>query len=61
VSADQWDDLRDRLEQEYRKVAHRIRNNELWDQDRIGGAFGLMAHCVYHLGAVRQMMKLAAA
>jgi hypothetical protein len=61
VSAEQWDDLRHRLELEYRKVAERIRANDHWDSDRIGGAFGLMAHCAYHLGAVRQMMKLAAA
>jgi hypothetical protein len=61
VSPEEWDDLRHRLELEYRKVADRIRANDLWDSDRIGGAFGLMAHCAYHLGAVRQMMKLAAA
>jgi hypothetical protein len=36
VSPEEWEDLRHRLELEYRKVAERIRANDHWDSDRIG-------------------------
>lgn len=57
VDEARWRELRGELLEEYERVLALARRTDAWDEDAIGGAFGLVAHSAYHLGAVRQMLK----
>lgn len=54
-----WSELVARLEREYRKLRGFIESVEEWgDADRFGGILSILAHCSYHLGAVRQLIDV---
>ena len=57
VSDDEWDDLRERLAEIYRKNAETFERHQKWTLDSITVALGIIAHTAYHLGAIRQMLK----
>lgn len=54
-----WRALRERVREAYDGVVSLARGNPTWDEDAAGGLAGLLAHVVYHLGAIRQTLKLA--
>ena len=57
VTPQEWDDLRLRLEQTYRRVFGRLRGFQSWDDETtIGGALAVVAHTSYHLGEIRQAL-----
>ncbi len=57
VTPQEWDDLRLRLEQVYRRVYGRLRGFDSWDDETtVGGALAVIAHTAYHLGEIRQAM-----
>lgn len=59
VDEDRWRELREELDREYRAVLAVVRERpEEWPYERIGAAFGAVAHSAYHLGAIRQMVKV---
>lgn len=59
VNEESWEVLREELDQEYQAVLRTVRERpEEWSYERIGAAFGAVAHSAYHLGAVRQMIKV---
>ena len=59
VDEEQWRALRKELDQEYQSVLSLIKERPGdWPTDRIGGAFGMVAHSAYHLGAIRQMVQV---
>jgi hypothetical protein len=52
-----WAELLARMKDEYRKLRGFIESAEEWgDADRFGGILSILAHCSYHLGAIRQLM-----
>ena len=53
-----WQRLRESLEAAHRAVADAIRRKEHWDRTDLGGAMGAVAHAAYHLGAIRQFMRM---
>jgi hypothetical protein len=54
-----WAELVGKLESEYRKLRDFIESVEEWgDADRFGGILSILAHCSYHLGAVRQLIDI---
>jgi hypothetical protein len=60
-SADEtgWSELVARLKSEYLKLRGFIESIEEWDDaDRFGGILSILAHCSYHLGAVRQLIDV---
>ena len=59
VNENEWDDLRENLSKIYRKTTDTIEKNEVWGLDTITVAMGIVAHTAYHLGAIRQMSKVA--
>ncbi len=57
VTPQEWDDLRLRLEQTYRRVFGRLKGFTAWDDETtIGGALGIAVHTAYHLGEIRQAL-----
>ena len=56
VSEAEWQDLIERLRGAYEETKAFARAFDQWDEDFIGGAFGIVAHCAYHLGEIRQAL-----
>jgi hypothetical protein len=54
-----WADLVERLRSEYQKLRDFIGSVEKWDdEDFFGGIVSILAHCSYHLGALRQLIEV---
>lgn len=53
-----WQRLRDSLEQAHIAVVDAIRRKRDWDKLDLGGAIGAIAHAAYHLGAIRQIVRI---
>lgn len=49
----EWQRLIDQLRAAHDEVRTFIQTFEGWNEDFVGGAFGLLAHCAYHLGEIR--------
>jgi hypothetical protein len=49
----EWRRLIDQLRDAYEEVKMFASSFEGWDERFIGGAFGMLAHCAYHLGEIR--------
>jgi hypothetical protein len=59
VTPGQWDDLKKNLKVTYQDVISTMKNHEIWEgEDDIGASLGILAHTAYHLGAIRQIMKV---
>jgi hypothetical protein len=59
VDEEAWADLRKALESEYKKLVDFISKRADWENaDHLGGALAILAHCAYHLGAIRQMKDI---
>jgi hypothetical protein len=57
VTGEEWDRLRERLRASYQELQGFIRQHKDWTQNHaIGGAIGVVAHCAYHLGEIRQAL-----
>lgn len=55
VTPDEWAALQQRVRQTYLRTQETIRAYQHWDAPQaIGGAVGMLAHCAYHLGEIRQ-------
>lgn len=62
VNDHEWKRILDRLVESYRRVKTMLETKETWDEEReVGGAIGIVVHTAYHLGAIRQMLKLVGA
>lgn len=49
----EWQRLVDQLRDAHDEVRTFIATFENWDERMVGGAFGMLAHCAYHLGEIR--------
>jgi len=54
----EWDALRARVRKAYADVLEQIEKTDDWSGDAPGLLFGPLAHATYHLGAIRQTVKL---
>jgi len=55
VSPADWTALQERLRRTYQRMRVSVEVFQQWDmQYSIAGAIGLVAHCAYHLGEIRQ-------
>lgn len=58
VDAKQWAGLKDQLRLEYGKLVEFIKEIPDWEkEDYFGGVVAILAHCSYHLGAIRQLKE----
>jgi hypothetical protein len=58
VNEEEWDILREGMRKSYENVLRCIAEVEVWNQDNISDAIAIIAHTAYHLGAIRQIMKV---
>jgi hypothetical protein len=55
VTPEEWAASQARLRQTYQRMCKLISEYANWaTEDQIGGAIGMVAHCAYHLGEIRQ-------
>ena len=59
VSQAEWDTIRSGLMDDYQRLKAHLSGIADWNDDhRLGGAMAIVIHTAYHLGAIRQMMKV---
>ncbi len=56
VSPEEWEDYKLKLKDTYLRIDKLFRDNQLWDDDRVGGALAIVVHTAYHLGEIRQAL-----
>ena len=54
VNENEWRELVARLRASTEQARDFIAAFDDWDEHYLGGAFGLIVHCAYHLGEIRQ-------
>ena len=59
VTKDEWKALHVALRAQYEISLQTIQSRMDWDEDALGAAAGAVAHAAYHLGAIRQRLRLA--
>jgi len=57
VSEEEWNNLRGQLQKTYQMVTDAFNEVETWNDFKISGALGILAHTAYHLSAIRQISK----
>lgn len=61
VTENEWDILRQQLEDDYRGIIAYLKGIDNWDDERrLGGALAIAIHTAYHLGSIRQIMRAIA-
>jgi hypothetical protein len=58
VSESEWEALRKELRQSYETVIQTLKAVETWGDEQVGGGMAIITHTAYHLGAIRQLMRL---
>ena len=61
VNDEEWIALRQSVRKSYENTLRCLAGIEDWSEDNVGMAMGMVAHTAYHLGAIRQLAKSAAA
>lgn len=56
VTPEEWDGLQSKLKDTYCHLEKMFRENEVWNQDSIGGSLAIVVHTAYHLGEIRQAL-----
>jgi len=56
VTPEEWDGLKAKLKDAYRRIEKMFRDNEVWNDDSIGGSMAIIVHTAYHLGEIRQAL-----
>ena len=60
VTEEEWDLLRQQVREDYDNLIARLKGYADWsDDDRLGGQLGIIVHTAYHLGAIRQILRVA--
>lgn len=59
VTTEEWEDLKTQLREAYQSVLKLMKSLDTWEgKDDIGASLGILAHTAYHLGAIRQALRL---
>jgi hypothetical protein len=58
VTDKEWKELQAALRAQYEISLQTIQSRMDWDEDSLGAAAGAVAHAAYHLGAIRQRLRL---
>jgi hypothetical protein len=56
VTPEEWDESKRKLKDAYHRIEKMFHDNEVWNDDSIGGAMAIVAHTAYHLGEIRQAL-----
>lgn len=58
VTPEEWESLKQELRGAYDVVNGTLHSAERWGERNIGSAMAIIAHTAYHLGAVRQLVRM---
>jgi len=58
VDEGRWEETRARLLAALARFREMVLAVDEWDEERLRGALGVLVHTAYHLGAVRQMIRV---
>ena len=58
VTPKAWERLKQDLKAAYESVTAKLKSIEAWGDDEIGDSMAIVVHTAYHLGAIRQMMRV---
>jgi uncharacterized damage-inducible protein DinB len=59
VTPAEWEDLKKQLRESYQSVLTMMKNLETWEgEEDIGASLAIVAHTAYHLGAIRQALRV---
>ena len=56
VTPEEWESYKVKLKDAYQRMDKLFRENNLWNEDTIGGALSIVVHTAYHLGEIRQAL-----
>ena len=56
VTPQEWEEYKRKLKDAYQRMDKLFRDNDVWNEDRIGGALSIVVHTAYHLGEIRQAL-----
>lgn len=56
VTSEEWDALKNKLKDAYQRIDKLFHENEIWNEDTIGGTLAILVHTAYHLGEIRQAL-----
>lgn len=56
VIPEEWDALKSNLNDAYNRISKIFQDNEVWNQDSMGGSLAIVVHTAYHLGEIRQAL-----
>lgn len=58
VTPEAWEALKEDLKATYERISQKLRNIETWRDDEVGDSMAIVVHTAYHLGAIRQIMRV---
>ena len=56
VTPAEWDSLKNKLKDAYQRINKLFHENEIWNEDTVGGTLAILVHTAYHLGEIRQAL-----
>ena len=56
VTPEEWENYKSKLRDAYQRMDKLFHENNLWNEDTIGGALSIVVHTAYHLGEIRQAL-----
>jgi hypothetical protein len=56
VTPDEWETLKGKLNDAYNRITKMLHDNEVWNDDSMGGSLAIVVHTAYHLGEIRQAL-----
>jgi len=56
VTPAEWNDLKNNLRAAYQRMSELFKENQVWNEDTIGGSMAIVVHTAYHLGEIRQAL-----
>jgi len=56
VTPEEWESIKSSLNETYNRISKMFHDNEVWNEDSMGGALAIVVHTAYHLGEIRQAL-----
>ena len=56
VTPEEWDEYKRKLKEAYLRLDKFFHENQMWNEDTIGGSMAIVVHTAYHLGEIRQAL-----
>jgi hypothetical protein len=58
VTPEAWETLKGDLKATYERISRKLKGIEAWGDDEVGDSMAIVVHTAYHLGAIRQIMRV---